>query len=131
MLSLSSRPGTTRFEYRFCPDARMKSTHTAQNSWPGLRFLNPDTASIPPPMALILKERFSPNTGRSPFYISEGTLGMDRRWQVSPLPQNSHFLNRDSASISPPIWLILKGRFLPNPGDLHFIFPNRTLGCHS
>lgn len=116
MSSPASRPGTSRNQSMLY--ARINSAHSAgeraQNFVSRLQFLNHPTASIPPPMSLISKERFSPNTGTSPFYISERdsrcTPNGSTVAGISSPPQ-PQFLNRHSASISPRMCLISKERF--------------------
>jgi hypothetical protein len=74
MLSTSNRPGTLPGQSLLLAIAQMNSTHTAGQGATifssGRQFLNRRSASIPPPMSLTLKDRFSPNTGSFPFHIS-------------------------------------------------------------
>ena len=82
------------------------------------------SASIPSAICLILKDRKSPNPGKNTFHAFEQRYPAgDTECDPNPCPSpksGAGIPSRTSASIPPPMCLILKDGKSPNPGKLRF-----------
>jgi hypothetical protein len=88
------------------------------------RILNRNTASILPPICLILKDGKLPNPGKNTFHrFPERYFPGDTRSKANPSTNRfaqAPILNRNTASIPSPMCLILNDGKLPKPGKIAF-----------
>jgi hypothetical protein len=91
--------------------------------------LNSNAASIPPRIYMKTNDRNSPNPGKLHFALpARRNIFRQQSWQwdggrrVHPGDEN---LNSNAASIPPQIYMKTNDGNSPNPGEIHFVLPER------